>query len=221
MSDDWRLRVSLAEETQARDLAERLARFASQHELSSWFSKRVVVSRDDSEVFCYADTREQADAAERAIRSLAGEHGWQLSTELRRWHSAAEEWEDPDEPLPQSAAQLAGEHSELVEHEREESLAQGFPDFEVRVRCATREEAAQLAQRLRDEGIPNVHRWRFVVVGAADEDSANALAERIRREAPPRSEVSAEASVQEITAEAPEISTPYNNPFAVFGGLGG
>jgi hypothetical protein len=58
------------------------------------------------------------------------------------------------------------------------------------------------------------------VLGAPDEDSANALAERIRNEAPPGSVVTAEAGIEEVASEAP-LATPFNNPFAVFGGLGG
>jgi 3-oxoacyl-(acyl-carrier-protein) synthase len=58
-----------------------------------------------------------------------------------------------------------------------------------------------------------------VVVAASDEDTAKALAERIRAEAPPGSTVTAEASVAEAVAEAP-LATPFS-PFAVFGGLGG
>lgn len=221
MSDDWRLRVALADDGQARELADRLAAFSSSHEMGSSFSERVVVSRDGAEVFCYADTREQAQAAQRAIQSLATEHRWQFRTELRRWHPVAEEWEDPDQPLPGTGAQRALEHAELVAQERAESLSQGFPDFEVRVRCVSRQAAQRLAERLSGEGIPNVHRWRFVVIGASDEDSANALAERVRREAPPGTEVRAEASVQEIVAEAPGAPTPFSNPFSVLGGLGG
>lgn len=221
MSDDWRLHFSLADDGAARELADLLAGFRSEHRLGSSFGERVVVSRDGSELFCYTDTREQAEAAELAIRSLATEHHLQLSTQLRRWHPVAEEWEDPDRPLPETDAQRSGEHAELVEQEQEESREQGFPDFEVRVRCKTRHDAGALAERLRSDGITNVHRAHFVVVGATDEDSANALAERIRGEAPPGTEVTAEASIQEITAEAPAAATPYNNPFAVFGGLGG
>lgn len=216
MSDDWRLRIELDDDKQAHQLAERLAKFDLPHDLEGSFRDRVVVSRDGSEVFCYADTRAQAEAAERAVRSLAGEWSGPVRSELRHWHPTAEEWEDPDAP-----SNPVAEHTELVEHEREESASHGFPDFEVRVRCAGRHEAAELAERLRSEGIPNVQRWHFVVIGAQDEDSAEALAERIRREAPAGSEVSAETSVQEIAAEAPEVRTPYNNPFAVFGGLGG
>lgn len=220
MSDDWRLRVEFEDEGQARELAKRLESFDSEHDLRDSFHDRVVVSRDDAEVFLYADTRDQLEAAGRAVRSLATEHQWQLTTEVRRWHPTAEEWEDPDQPLPRTEAELAAERGEVIESEREESRTQGFPDFEVRVRCRSRHDAQQLAERLRGEGTPSVHRWEFVVLGAPDEDSANALAERIRREAPPGSTVTVEASIEEVASEAP-LATPFNNPFAVFGGLGG
>jgi len=193
MSDDWRLRVVLKDDGEARELAERLAKFDSEHDLKESFHDRVVVSRDDAEVFLYADSRQQLDAAGRAVQSLARDRGWQPTTELRRWHPTAEEWEDPDQPLPRSEAELAAEREEAMRTEREESRAQGFPDFEVRVRCRSRHDAGQLAERLRAEGIASVHRWEFVVLGAPDEDSAEALAERIRREAPSGSVVTAEA----------------------------
>jgi hypothetical protein len=219
MSEDWRLRIELQDEHRASELADRLSKFDLPHDLQTSFQDRVVVSRDGAEVFCYTDTREQAEAAQRAIADLAAERGWQLTSELRRWHPAAEEWEDPDKSLPQTEGERAAEHAELMQAERAESAAQGFPDFEVRVRCRSRHDAEQLAERLQAEGIRCVHRWQFVVVAASDEDTANALAERIRSEAPPGSTVTAEASVAEAVAEAP-LATPFS-PFAVFGGLGG
>ena len=219
MSEDWRLRIELANEDEAGELADRLSKFDLPHDLQASFRDRVVVSHDGSEVFCYADTREQAEATERAIGALASERGWQLTPELRRWHPAAEKWEDPDAPLPGSAAEQAAERAELMRAERDESLAQGFPDFEVRVKCGSRQEAEQLAERLRGEGLRCVQRWQFVVLAAEDEDTAQALAARIRSEAPPGSTVTAEASVGEAVSEAP-LATPFS-PFAVFGGLGG
>ena len=219
MSDDWRLRIELADEKEAAELADRLSKFDLPHDLHASYRDRVVVSHDGPEVFAYADTREQAEAAERAISSLAADHGWQVTPELWRWHPTAERWEDPDAPLPDTEAGQAAERAELMQSEREESLAQGFPDFEVRVKCPSRHEADQLAERLRGEGIRCVHRWEFVVAAAPDEDSAHQLAERIRSEAPPGSIVTAEASVSEAVSEAP-LATPFG-PFAVFGGLGG
>lgn len=219
MSDDWRLRIELANKDDAGQLADRLSKFDLAHDLQSSYRDRVVVSHDGPEVFCYTDTREQAEATERAIRALAAEHGWQLAPELHRWHPAAERWEDPDAPLPETEAERAAERAEAMASERSESLAQGFPDFEVRVRCGSRHDAEQLAERLRGERIQCVQRWQFVVAAASDEDSAIALAERIRAEAPAGSEVTAEASIAETVRESP-MATPFG-PFAVFGGLAG
>jgi hypothetical protein len=219
MDDDWRLRVELGDEHAARELTDRLESFDLSHELGTSFGERVIVSRDGAEVFCYAATRAQAEAARSAIESLAGQHGWAPAFELRRWHPVAEEWEDPDAPLPSTPAQTAAERAELMEREREESAEQGYPEFEVRVRCADREGASHLAERLRGEGLATVQRGEFLVLGVPDEDDAKALAERIRSEAPPGSDVVAEGSVREVVAEAP-FATPFN-PFAVFGGLGG
>jgi hypothetical protein len=219
MSEDWRLRVVLSEDATARELTDRLERFDQEHGLSTSFSDRVAVSRDGREVFLYAETRDQIEAAEKAIQSLAAEHQWQLTRELRRWHPTAEEWEDPNEALPDTDAATASERAALMERERQESEAQGYPEYEVRVRCPSRRDAERLAQRLRDEGVPSAQRWHFVVLGAADEDGAQALADRVRREAPAGSTVSAEGSEQQAIGEAP-LATPFS-PFAVFGGLAG
>jgi hypothetical protein len=219
MNDDWRLRVNLHEEESARALSKRLRAFDLAHDLKTSFHDRVVVSRDGPELFCYTDSREQAEAAERAIRSLAHEHGLEADCELRRWHPVAESWEDPDAPLPQTREETAAERAELMARERAESSLQGYPEFEVRVQCDSAEVAARLAEQLEAEGLPTLHRGRFIVLGAGDEASANALAERIRGQAPPGTSVVAEGSVAETTAESP-LQTPFN-PFAVFGGLGG
>ena len=85
----------------------------------------------------------------------------------------------------------------------------------MRVQCASHHDTVQLAHRLRSEGIPYLRRWRYVLIGATDEESAAALAERLSAEAPAGSTVTAEASLAAIDAETPA------NPFAVFGGLGG
>jgi hypothetical protein len=219
MNDDWRHRVTLADERAARELTQRLERFDLEHELGTSFGDRVIVSRDGAEVFCYASTRAQAEAAERAIRSLTADHGADPQFELRRWHPAAEDWEDPDEPLPSSEAESAVERAALMAQEREESSEQGYPEYEVRVKCASREDAWRLAERLRGEGLATVQRGQFVLLGAPDEDSAKALAARVRSEAPSGSDVVAEGSVPEVVAETP-FATPFN-PFAVFGGLSG
>jgi hypothetical protein len=219
MSEDWRLSVQFAHDADARALARRLRAPDVEHDLETFFHDRVVVSRDGPIVFCYANSQLQAEAAQRAIENLKEESGGTMEIALERWHPIAERWEPPEAELPGTPAGLSREHAELIQSEREEPRDQGFPMFEVRVKCESHRVAEQLAKRLGAEGIPTVHRWHFVVAGANDEDSANSLAGRIRDQAPPGTTVSVEGSVQEVAQDAPYV-TPYNNPFAVLGGLG-
>ena len=128
MNDDWRLRVDLNEEGIAHELTGRLEAFDLSHDLQTSFGDRVIVSRDGPEVFCYTGTREQAEAAERAIRAVADKHGWSLTSRLEHWHPTAEQWEAPDEPLPHTETETAAERAELMETEREESEEQDYPN---------------------------------------------------------------------------------------------
>jgi len=215
MSDDWRLHADLHEKHNAVELRGYLEAEKLEHELDEAFHERVAMTYDDAEVFCYAGSREQAERAEQLIRSLAAEHGWQIDTDIKRWHPVAEEWEDPDKALPSTDTEREGEHDELIEREREEEQATGHPDFEVRVQCRSHHDAVAIAERLEAEGIPSLRRWHYLLIGATDEDTANALADRIRAEAPEGSEVTALGTLHEVRAVAPA------NPFAIFGGLGG
>jgi hypothetical protein len=215
MSDDWRLHITLHEHGHVHKLTERLEASELEHDLETSFHDRLVLSRDGNDVFCYAGSREQAEAAEQLVRSLAEQHGWTPEFELRRWHESAERWEDPDIELPQSDAARAAEHTELIQDERAELEERGYPEFEVRVEFGSHDEAVAFAEKLREEGLPNVRRSTYLVIGATDEDSANALAERIRREAGPDVTVTAEGSGK----AAYEGRAP--SPFWLLGGLGG
>ncbi|MGE5283254.1 MAG: hypothetical protein ACM3N0_13220 [Chloroflexota bacterium] len=215
MNDDWRLEIDVHEEGHARALTERLDAERLQHDLSDAFHDRVIVSRDGARVFLYAGTRDQAERGREAVEAEAQQQGWAVDADLRHWHPSAEEWEDPDEPLPEDDAARLTEHEALIAREREETARTGHPEFEVRVDLPSRHDAVRFSERLRQEGLPAVHRWKFLLVGATDEDSAKALAERIRDEAPANSRVSVEGTWAKALAER----TP--NPFAVLGGLGG
>src|SRR5947209_2096021 len=215
MADDWRLRISFRGDSRADELRERLEATDLEHTLEAAFGDRVAVSADDDEVFAYTGTREQAGAVGELVRSVASENGWQVDLELRRWHPTAEAWEDPDQALPSTEPERAAERSALIDREREESTETGHPEFEVRVKFHSHRAAVEFADTLEREGLTLVRRWHFLLVGAPDEDSARALAERIRAEAPPGTVVISEAT-QLTVAEG-----SGGNPFAYLGGLGG
>lgn len=213
MNDEWRLEIDA--EGAGNEIVERLASRQLEHDLSEAFGDTVIVSRDGDKVFLYAGSREQAEAAADLIAQLAERHGWKLTTQLTRWHPDAEEWKDPDEPLPSDPESRRAEHEEALADERAEVEATGEPRFEVRVDFDSHRDAARFAEQLEAEGLPAVRRWKYLVVGAEDEDAAKALAERLRAEAPEGSEVSVEGSGRVAWEERPP------NPFAIFGGLGG
>jgi hypothetical protein len=214
MNDDWRLRIDLHEHSFAHELSEMLEH-DHEHELERSFHDRVVVSVDGAEVFCYAGTRAQAEAAEQLIGRLIAQHGWDAETELTHWHPVAERWEPADEPLPGSETEAARELGERVTDERAESAQQGYPEFEVRIQCGSRGKAGELSDRLKQEGMPNVHRWSYVLVGATDEESAQQLAQRLRGEVPAGVQITVELNARAVWDERPA------NPFAVLGGLAG
>ena len=215
MNDDWRLQIDIREETHSRLLVEHLDAQELQHDLSSAFHDRVIVTRDDSRVFLYAGTREQAERARDLIGTLATKHGWAVDADLKRWHPEAEDWEDPESPLPNSDAARKAEHDEEIAAEDKLVREQGYPEFEVRVEFPSHHDAVSFAHQLRDEGFSSVHRWKYLLVGAIDEDNAKDLAERLRKEAPDGSLVKVEGTWKAAYAERPP------NPFAVLGGLGG
>jgi hypothetical protein len=216
MNDDWRLRVDLHEEGRARELADAL----EQHEGGAGgalghLDDQVIISHDGPEVFCYSGTRAQAEGSRTAVEGILKQKSWQADLELLHWHPSAERWEDPDKPLPTTDAELAEERRERVEQERADSATEGYPEFEVRIKCKSRHDAGELARKLHDEGIPYVHRWSAVMVGATDEDSANALADRLRAEAPEGSTVSVEGNLRAVYDDRP------GSRFRILGGLGG
>ncbi|MDE3134582.1 MAG: hypothetical protein KGL15_10975 [Acidobacteriota bacterium] len=215
MNDDWRVQVTCATNAAAADLGERLREGEFQHDMQDAAGERVAVSVDDHELFLYAGTRAQAERAAAAVGSLAASSGVTVRSELRRWHPVSEEWVDADLPLPEGERALGAEHAELIEQEDEEQAHLRYAAWEVRASTKSVRETAELVKKLRQEGIPSLRRWHFLLIGAADEDAAKALAERVRALAPADVVVNVEGSYDEALAKGPA------NPFAVFGGLGG
>jgi hypothetical protein len=216
MDDDWRLQIDLDDDGIGGEIADHLRAAELEHDLAVDIGRRVIVSHEGERIFLYAGDREQLDQAQAVIQKYLDNKGWQAKLELRHWHPDAGEWEDPDDPLPTTEAEKAAEHEQLMETEDEETAERhGRAEFEVSVKFPSQHEAREFAKKLEGEGLKPVRRWHYMVVGAADEDAAKELAERIRAEAPADAEVKAEYSLREIYDERPP------NPFFFLGGLGG
>jgi hypothetical protein len=213
MNDDWRLQIDLADSGVSGQIADHLRSAELEHDLETAFDQRVIVSHEGGTIFLYAGDRDQLDRARRVVQGQLDQKGWDASFELRHWHEAAEDWEDPDAAEPTTAAGQEAERERLMATEDEEAAARGLAEFEVRVEFPSHREARDFAKRLEDEGLEPVRRWRYLVVGAADEDAANELADRIRAEAPTDSKVTAEGSLAAAWRDRPP------NPFFFLGGL--
>jgi hypothetical protein len=91
----------------------------------------------------------------------------------------------------------------MIARTRAEANARGYPEYEVRVECASHGETVKLAGILRAQGLPVVQRWRYLLIGATDEEAAQALADRITQETLPGTTVTVEATLAEIASETP------------------
>jgi len=213
MNDDWRIQVDFLEESFADALHDQLDAEELKHDLSGAFHDRVVVTRDGTTVFLYTGDRAQAEKAQTLVEELTQKEEDEVGITFARWHPEAEEWRSADEPLPADGDAKAAEHAVRVAHERQETEENGSPEYEVRIDLPSHGEAKDLVERLDAEGLRSVHRWKYVLLGAADEDSANELAERVRSEVPPGSKVVVEGTWREAYAERP------HSPFTFLGGL--
>ena len=196
MRDDWRIRIELPEEAQAESLLGRLGLDLGTDEAKRLAQelegRRLAVSRDGNELFVYASTPAEAERARGIVEAELADEGVEASTStVERWLHDEERW--TGEPPQETWEQ--------------EEVERGYAPWEVRVERETHAEARELADELEGEGYDVVRRWRFLIVGAGSEEEARELAQRVHGEVEPGGELVWEVAPQ--------------NPFAVFGGLGG
>jgi hypothetical protein len=192
--DDWRIRIELPDEEGARGLLERLglARRDADELADELREHRLAVSQDENTVFVYAASGMQAEQASRIIEQELQDDGLTpLRLVTERWLRDEDRWDD-EGPQPDI---------------EEELLGRGYAPWEVRVESKTLAEARDLAERLRDEGYGVSRTFTYVIAGTETRAEAVELAKRIHGEVEPGGELVYEVQPQ--------------NPFAVFGGLGG
>lgn len=192
MADDWRIRIELEPDG---GTLERLGfeLGAEARELAHELEQhRLAVSRDGNELFVYAGSYPDALSALAVVEAELREQKAKATTSrIEHWLEDEERWDD--EPAAKSW--------------EEAELAEGYAPWEVRVQCASRGDAHALADRLEHEGYSVTRRFHYLIVGVSSEEDAKALAARVHGEVEPGG--------QAVWETAPD------NPFAVFGGLGG
>ena len=191
--DDWRIRIELAGEAHGFlerigiDLSSRAKKLAEELRLD-----RLAVSRDGDTVFVYASSGAEANQARQLVEAELDESGIEPSfVAIEHWLAEEDRWDDEPEQLD-------------VE---EELVARGYAPWEVRVECASHDEADDLADSLEADGYEVTRRWTYIVVGLSSREEAETLAGRVHGRV--------EAGGELVWEVMPQ------NPFAVFGGLGG
>jgi hypothetical protein len=183
--NDWRVTVRLHAGHQAGNAVEHLSTHKVENEVHARLGGRVMVGTDgENGLFLYAHSQDAAATAQQSVSDLLSGHGIGADYTVERWHPVAEEWEPADMPLPSTPAEFRAEQERLDAEETQESVSGGVALFEIRVQVPSHREAVALAAQLEGEGYSVVRRWRFLVVGANNEDQAAEFAAAIRQEAP-------------------------------------
>jgi nucleotide-binding universal stress UspA family protein len=208
MHDEFRVKVEVDRPRELLHALEAVERGSDAQDAAP----RAAVTHEGEHLFIYTDSLQAAERALAVVREAMSQRGLSGKVDTYRWHPLEERWEDASAPLPASDAERAAEHARLEALETEESQEAGVAEWEVRITLPTHHDARAFAERLRGEGISVNQRWKHLLVGANDEDDAAALAERLRVEAPPGSEILSEGS-----------GLPYwqmLHPYAYLGGMG-
>jgi hypothetical protein len=191
-STDWRVTISLSGQANVEQARQSFSEQEVEQDVRRRLGHNIVIGAGDSEIFLYAGTELAAREAERTAREVLGQLGIEAEFTLHRWHPIEEEWQSPDVAMPQTEAERQAEHQRLEAAETVESIDAGTSLFQVRAELPSHREAVDLAHKLQGEGYTVVRRWKFLIVGASNDDDARALAEHIRQEAPADAEVTAE-----------------------------
>jgi hypothetical protein len=194
-SDDWRVTISVSDQAQTGQAQRSFSLRPVEEDIRRQVGRTIAVGADDRQIFLYAGTETAARDAERIARDVLARHGIAAESALHRWHPIEEQWENPDVAMPQTEAERQAEHQRLEDTETAESVATGIAQWQVRVELGSHRQAVALARTLENEGRAVVRRWKFLLVGASNEDQARELAGQIRREAPPGAAVIAEQAV--------------------------
>jgi hypothetical protein len=216
MADDFRIAVEFEEEEHGLHFGRRLGERKFEKEVREQLGDGVMVTRDGPHVFLYTATGEQAEAARRTVQQVLDEDRTRATVSaVFRWHPAEERWEDASKPLPRTGEEASAEHERWEERQADEARELGYAEWEVRVDLPSHKDAVEFAERLEADGItPITRRWKYVLIGTATDDDAQALAERLRAQVPEGATVRAEPSA------AIEWELASGNPFSLFGGFG-
>lgn len=129
LEDEFRVEVELDDDEHGLPLGERLRAVDLDDEARARLGSRVIVTRDGSHLFLYANTRESCAEAERVLRELLDADGLTADVRSVRWHPVAEDWEDADAPMPETAEEIEAEEHTRADREATADPGIKRPEF--------------------------------------------------------------------------------------------
>jgi hypothetical protein len=198
VDDEFRAEVELDDDEHGYSLGERLRALDLDDDARERLGGGVLVTRDGSRLFLYTASEVQAREAAEVVRRLAQDDELTAAIRVTRWHPIEEDWKDASIPLPRTPAEEEAEYAAREVAEAREAAAEGEYDWHVVAHVPGRDQAAELADRLEAEGLGVARRWRYVVVGAVTEESAEELAQRLRAELGEDVGISVEANLSDL-----------------------
>jgi hypothetical protein len=199
MEDGFRVEVELDDEEHGYSIRERLRALDLDDRARERLGRGVMVTRDGTRLFLYAESGARAQEAERIVRELVESSGLTADLRVTRWHPVEEAWKELSVPLPATAAQRDAEYAAREAAESAEAEREGVYDWSVVVHLPGRGAAAALADVLAGEGLDVTRRWRYVVAGVPTEERAQELVERLRAELPEEADIRVEVDLSDVT----------------------
>jgi hypothetical protein len=210
--DDWRLTITL-EAAERLPVLRRLREAHLASTLRTQLDPTAVVTHADAHIYAYLTSEAAAIATEALALDVLRESGINIELTLERWHPIEQRWESLNVPRPQTDEELAAERARQQEDEAATARALSHAEWEILIECHSHAEAVQLAETLANQALSVIRRWRYLIVGTATEDEANALADRLAATPGVNAEISVRPSGGMLLEALP------SSPFLIFSGL--
>jgi hypothetical protein len=161
---------------------------AAAKEIVDELGEEIGLHRADGGLMAYADTPEEARAAERRLRQELEKRGLaQLEPRIEHWSHDDQEWQDgdgnPAEPAEDEDYDDTGSGDEGEDDDTGEETTDTGPRTVV-VSLSHRHEAKQLAEELRNEGWHASSSWHHVEISTRSPEEAESLAAELEVRAP-------------------------------------
>ena len=175
--DDWRLTVRFESDAHAHQIFSGLREHAAAALAADRLKEGVVAEHDGEWLRVYASSEEGLRRAQEIVASAMDTDG--VQAEERAEHHDGRSWQPIELPPARGA-------NHVTEHQGQGPWgADAEPDrIEVRFEMAHRDDAIPFAKQLTNAGYEVHRRGSFVFLFAEDHDSAHALGEQLRGEAP-------------------------------------